>query len=164
MKKDWQALGLFVTKYPDKKEAYSYPLTTYPLALSTAQGTLYKPRTKYLFRNYLIDFSAAFAEIPSELNLVMIYDAMAVIRSVPSQPTLVGELGGVEYALRCTLILTSDIVLGAYVLDKNHRYVIWVWSSFPPFWVLDDVIILIKTESFNDFETVLKPLRMMLET
>ena len=48
-------------------------------------------------------------------------------------PCIVGELGGVEYALRCTLILTSDIVLGAYVIDKNHRYVIWVWSSFPPF-------------------------------
>ena len=87
MKEDRQALGLFVAKYPDKREAFSNPLTTYPLALSTAQGTLYKPRTKHLFRNYLIDSSAAFVEIPSELNPVVIYDAMAVIRSVPSQPT-----------------------------------------------------------------------------
>ena len=69
------------------KEAFSYLLTTYPLALSTAKGTLYKPRTKHLFRNYLINSSAAFVEILSELNPVVIYDVMAVIRSVPSQPT-----------------------------------------------------------------------------
>ena len=60
LKEDRQALGLFVAKYPDKKEAFSYPLTTYPLAFSAAQATLYKPRTKHLFRNYLIDFSVAF--------------------------------------------------------------------------------------------------------
>ena len=41
---------------------------------------------KYLFRNYLIDSSAAFVDILSELNSLKIYDAMAVIRSVPSQP------------------------------------------------------------------------------
>ena len=87
MKEDRQALGLFVAKYPDKREAFSNPLTTYPLALSTAQGTLYKPRTKHLFKNYLIDSSAAFVEIPSELNPVVIYDATAVILSFPSQPT-----------------------------------------------------------------------------
>ena len=48
---------------------------------------MYKPRTKHLFKNYLIDFSRAFVKIPSELNPVVIYDAMAVIRSVLSQPT-----------------------------------------------------------------------------
>ena len=64
MKGDRQALGLFAAKYAVKKEAFSYPLTTYPLALSTVQGTLYKPCTKHLLRNYLIDYSAAFAEIP----------------------------------------------------------------------------------------------------
>ena len=87
MKKDQQALDLFVAKYPDKKESFSYPLTSYPLALSTAQGTLYKSSTKHLFRNYFIDFSVAFVDIPSELNPVVIYDAMAVIRSVHSRPT-----------------------------------------------------------------------------
>ena len=46
-KKDRQVFSLFVAKYPDKKEAFSYPLTTYPLALSTAQEKLYKPRTKH---------------------------------------------------------------------------------------------------------------------
>ena len=60
LKEDRQALGLFVAKCPDKKEAFSYPLTTYPLAFCTAQATFYKPRTKHLFRNYLIDFSVAF--------------------------------------------------------------------------------------------------------
>ena len=87
MKEGRQALGLFVAKYLDKKEAFSYPLTTYALALSTAQKTLYKPRTKPLFRNYLIDSSAAFVGIPSELNPVGIYDAMVAIRSVLSQPS-----------------------------------------------------------------------------
>ena len=49
LKEDRLALGLFVAKYPDKKEGFSYPLATYPLALSTAQGTLYKPeRNIYL--------------------------------------------------------------------------------------------------------------------
>ena len=57
-------------------------LTAHPLALSTAQEKLYKPRTKYSFRNYLIDFYVAFVEIPSELNPVVIYDAMAVNRYV----------------------------------------------------------------------------------
>ena len=56
------------------------------LAFSTAQKTLYKPRAKYFFRNCLIDSSAAFVEIPSELNPVVIYDAMVAIHSVPSQP------------------------------------------------------------------------------
>ena len=37
-------LDIFAAKYPDKKEALSYPLPTYPLALSTAQGTFYKPQ------------------------------------------------------------------------------------------------------------------------
>ena len=87
MKEYRQALGLFVAKYPDKKEAFIYPLTTYPLALSTAQGTLYKPRTKYLLRNYLIDSSAALVEIPSDLKPVVIFNAKAVIHSVSSQPT-----------------------------------------------------------------------------
>ena len=86
LKEDRQALGLFVAKYPDKKEAFSNPLATYPLAFSTIQGTLYKPRTKHLFRNYLIDISVAFVEIPSHLIPEVIYDTMPVIRSVPSQP------------------------------------------------------------------------------
>ena len=75
-KKDRQALGLLVANYPDKKEAFNYPLNV----------TLCKPRTKYLFRNYLTDTSISFFEIPSELNPVVIYDAMAVIRFVPSKP------------------------------------------------------------------------------
>ena len=72
MKDDRQAVGLFAVKYPDKREAFSNPLTTYPLALSTAQGTLYRPHSKHLFKNYLNDSSAAFVGIPSEL--VVIYD------------------------------------------------------------------------------------------
>ena len=69
------ALGLFVANYAVKKEAFSYPLTTYPLALSTAEGTLYKSCTKYSIMH----------EMHHARNII--YDAMAVIRSVPSQPT-----------------------------------------------------------------------------
>ena len=87
LKENQQVLGLFIAKYPDKKEAFSHPLTNYSLPFSTAQGTLYKSHRKHLFRNYLIDSSAAFVEIPSELNPVVMYDAMAVIHSVSSQPT-----------------------------------------------------------------------------
>ena len=59
----WGGFRLFVASYAIKKEAFSYPLATYPLALSTAQGTLYKPRTKHLFRIYLIDYSEALTNL-----------------------------------------------------------------------------------------------------
>ena len=39
LEEDQQALVLFASKYPDKKEVFSYPLTVYPLAFSIAQGT-----------------------------------------------------------------------------------------------------------------------------
>ena len=38
LKEDRQALGLFVAKYADKKEAFSYPLTTYPLSPNHARN------------------------------------------------------------------------------------------------------------------------------
>ena len=38
LKEDWSALGLFVANYAVKKEAFSYPLTNYALALCTAQA------------------------------------------------------------------------------------------------------------------------------
>ena len=40
-------------------------------------------------------------------------------------------LGIVEYALRCTCILTSESVLRMCSGIKNHRYVVWVWLSLP---------------------------------
>ena len=57
LKEDRQVLGLFVKKYPEKHEAFKYPLTTFPLAVSAPEGKLYQPKTKYLFRNYLIELS-----------------------------------------------------------------------------------------------------------
>ena len=70
-----------------KKDVFSYFLIAYLLAVSTGQGTMFKRRTKYLFRNYLIDSSAALPEITLELNQTMSYYTMVVIRSVSSQPT-----------------------------------------------------------------------------
>lgn len=37
LEEDWQALDLFVAKYSDKKEIFSYPLTTYPVVICKAQ-------------------------------------------------------------------------------------------------------------------------------
>eukprot|EP00794_Sanderia_malayensis_P013441 gene13441-14824_t len=54
-KEDQQAPGLLVSKCPDKKDAISYPLTTYPLAIATPEGMLNKPNTKHLCRNYLVE-------------------------------------------------------------------------------------------------------------
>ena len=85
-RKNQEKASLFVSEYPDNKEAFSYPVANYPLAFSTAQGTLYKPHTKYLFRSYLIDSFAALVEILSELNPVVICDATFVILSFPSEP------------------------------------------------------------------------------
>ena len=47
---------LFVEKYPEKREAFKYPLATFPLAISTAEGK-YQPKTKYHFKNYFIELS-----------------------------------------------------------------------------------------------------------
>ena len=44
---------------------------------------------------------------------------------------LLQELARVSYALLCTLILTFGIVNIVYEIKKNHRYVFWIWSSFP---------------------------------
>lgn len=85
-RKKQEKASLFVSEYPDNKEAFSYPVANYPLAFSIAQGTLYKPHTKYLFRSYLIDSFAALVEILSELNPVVICDATFVILSFPSEP------------------------------------------------------------------------------
>ena len=54
LKEDRQALGLFVAKYTDKKNAFTYPLTTYPLSIADPRGKLYQPKTKHVFRNDFI--------------------------------------------------------------------------------------------------------------
>ena len=72
LKKDRQALRIFVAKYPDSSSISSF----------YSSRKIVQTRTKYSFRNYLIDFYVAFVEIPSELNPVVIYDATAVNRYV----------------------------------------------------------------------------------
>ena len=49
----------------------------------------------------------------------------------PAKILLLWELSGLEHALRCTCNLFSEYVLGMSKGNKNHRYVVWVWSSFP---------------------------------
>ena len=84
LKENLQALELFVEKYPEKNEAFKYPLTTFPPAVSTLEGKLYKPKVKVLFRNYLIELpNNKVSEINP--NPIVIYDTMAIVRSVPSE-------------------------------------------------------------------------------
>ena len=54
LKKNRQALELFVKKSPEKHEAFKYPLATVRL-----EGILYQPKTKYHFRDYFIELSNA---------------------------------------------------------------------------------------------------------
>ena len=73
-------------KQPEKHEALNDPLTTVPLTVSTPERKLYQPKTKYLFRNYLIELpNTKVSEIYS--NPIVIYDAMAIVRSVPCGKT-----------------------------------------------------------------------------
>ena len=46
-----------------------------------------------------------------------------------TEALILQALGVVEYALRCTHILTSESVLRMCSDIENHRYVVWVWSS-----------------------------------
>ena len=87
MKEDRQALGLFVSKCTDKKAAFHYPLTTYPLAIANPEETLYRPKTKYKFRNLLTKLAPDSIQDNPPENAVHIYDAMAVVRGVEAQKT-----------------------------------------------------------------------------
>ena len=57
LKEDRQPLGLFVSKCTDKKAAFDYPLTSYPLVVADPSGKFYQPTAKHLFKNELIKLS-----------------------------------------------------------------------------------------------------------
>ena len=57
LKENRQTLGLFVSKCTDKKVAFHYPLTSYPLTIANPNGKLYQPTAKHLLRNELIKVS-----------------------------------------------------------------------------------------------------------
>ena len=83
LKENHQALGLFDEKCPEKYEAFKCPLTTLPLAVSKLAEKLYQPKTKYQFRKYFIELSKAKVSERNS-NPIVIYDARAIVRSVPS--------------------------------------------------------------------------------
>ena len=88
LKKDRQALCLFVEKYPEKQEAFKYLLTNFPLAISIPECKLHQPKIKCLFSSYLIKLSnAKVGEIIVITNLIVIYDAMAIVGLVTSEKT-----------------------------------------------------------------------------
>ena len=72
---------LFVREYPEKHEAFKYPLTTVPITASTPEGKLYQRKTKYLFRNYLIELpNIKASEInPNNPNVIYGYHALSSI-------------------------------------------------------------------------------------
>lgn len=86
LKEDRQALGLFVSKCTDKRKAFSFPLTTYPLSIAT--WLLYQPKTKSKFRNSIIKLCPESSCEKPDKGAAFIYDEMSVaIRKVPSQKT-----------------------------------------------------------------------------
>ena len=73
LKQDQQALGLFVEKYLEKQEAFTYLLKNFPLPISTPEGNLHKPKTKCIFRSYLIELlNAKVSEINVISNLIVV--------------------------------------------------------------------------------------------
>ena len=59
LKEDHQALSLFVEKYPEEQEVFTYLLKSFPLPISTAEKKLRKPKPKFIFKSYLIELSNA---------------------------------------------------------------------------------------------------------
>ena len=72
-----------VTLSTDEHEAFKYPLTTFPLAISTPEGKLHQPKTKHHFRNYFIELSNANVSEKNS-NPIVIFDVMAIVISIPS--------------------------------------------------------------------------------
>ena len=85
LKEDRQAPALFVSECTNKKAAFHYPQTLYPLAIADPSGKIYQPTAKHLFRNELIKLSCDSIEKNPPKNVIHIYDGMAIVRSVASQ-------------------------------------------------------------------------------
>ena len=87
VKEGHKALGLFVERYAEKHEAFKYPLTIFPLAISTTEEKLYQPKTKYHSRNCFIELSnAKFIEVNT--SLVVVFDPVPIVQSFASLKTL----------------------------------------------------------------------------
>ena len=84
LKEDRQAFGLLLGKGADLYESFEFPITTYPLSISTPEGKL--RGAKHLLRNYLISEADAIKDDPI-INARWIYDAMAMIRSLKPKET-----------------------------------------------------------------------------
>ena len=81
LKEDNQAFDLLVAKDPSPEEVCSYPLATFPLALSDPSSKLQQLQ-KAQFRNYLISESKPMRkEVPTDAD--WIYDGMAVVWAMP---------------------------------------------------------------------------------
>ena len=85
IKEDKQAFGLLVGKAISDTEAFSHPLTTYPLSIATADGDLYQ-RDKAKWRNYLIEVSLS-TTTETPLQCAWLIDGMAVIRTLKPSAT-----------------------------------------------------------------------------
>ena len=83
LKEDHQAFCLFVEKYPEKQEAFKYLLKNFPRAISILEGKLYQPKTKCLFRRYLIELSnAKVSKIIVISNAIVIYERESLLQTL----------------------------------------------------------------------------------
>ena len=117
LKEDRQALGLFVAKCNDEKNAFTYPLKTYPLSIADPSGKLYQLKTKHVFRNDLIKLCSNSVEKTPPRNAVHIYDGMAIVRSVPSQKTW-GDLWKV--LLKCFTPEAEHLPAKVHIIFDNY--------------------------------------------
>ena len=117
MKEDRQALGLFVSKCTDKKAAFHYPLTTYPLAIANPEGTLFQPKTKHKFRGLLTRSASDSIEDKPPKHAVHIYDGMAIVRGVEAQKTW-GDLW--QVLLKCFIPNKTHIPSKVHVVFDNY--------------------------------------------
>lgn len=77
----WRKIGrleFLFCKVSWQKISFQLLINNLCISYSHSSRNIVKPDTKYLFRNYLIDSFAAFTEFPSELDPIMIHDAMTV--------------------------------------------------------------------------------------
>ena len=85
IKEDKQAYGLLVGKAVSKEEAFSHPLTSFPLSIATTEGDLYQG-DKHDWRNYLIQLSSS-VTTENPIHCAWFFDGMAGVRTLSACST-----------------------------------------------------------------------------
>ena len=85
LKEDRQAFGLIISKAVSLKEAFSFPITSVPLSISTPEGNL-RQSEKASFRNFLISKCDGPFSIPPK-NAAWFVDGLAAVRTLKPKKT-----------------------------------------------------------------------------